>query len=136
MKLGLITPPGMLFTVAMLAIYVTYASWTAYLDRSWLYGAFAATALVACIGTALLKAWSRYLVYLLTAAFVLEWSRSIYTALQAGYFGFAFRSGLEISLALAPEFALVALSLSCSYLVFRQFHCRRTPTAHAQNSVT
>ena len=37
----LITPPGMLVTVALLAIYCAYASWTAFIERSWLYAVVA-----------------------------------------------------------------------------------------------
>ena len=48
----LITPPGMLVTVALLAIYSAYASWTAFIEKSWIYAIVALVSLAACVGTA------------------------------------------------------------------------------------
>ena len=60
----LITPIGMLITVALLALYAVYAFWTAYVDKSWIYGFLGVLSLVACYGTAMLRAgrsgWSMY----------------------------------------------------------------------------
>ena len=43
------------------------------------------TDVVACVGTAMLWAWSRYLVYALTVGFVAAWAYSLYLADKAGY---------------------------------------------------
>ena len=88
----LITPPDMLVTVALLAIYCAYASWTAFIDKSWIYAVVALISLSACVGTAFLKSWSRYPVYVLTVGFVTVWCYSVYAAAQVGFFGFYFPS--------------------------------------------
>jgi hypothetical protein len=123
----LITPPGMLVTTALLAIYSAYAAWIAFIERSWLHTGFAAMAIVACVGTALMKPWSRRPVYLLAASFSLAWLNSVYTGIRAGYFEFAYSSYPQIARALAPGFLLVCISAVCSYLVFRHFD--RAPRA-------
>jgi hypothetical protein len=115
----LITPPGMLLTVAVLAIYAAYAGWTAYVFRSWTFAAAAAVALVACIGTAMLRRWSRFIVYLLVAWLVGGWLWSVWDAQRAGYF--AMFSPLQRFLSLAPGIVLTLLSLACAYTVFRHF---------------
>jgi hypothetical protein len=117
----LITPPGLLVTTALLAVYGAYAAWAAFVERSWLYAGLAAMAIAGCIGAALMKPWSRYPVYVLTAAFSAAWVLSIYGGMRAGYFEFAYTSNLAIARALAPGLLLVILAASCSYLVFRQF---------------
>ena len=90
----LITPLGMLFTVAMMAVLAVYAFWMADVDHSWLYLVLGIVCIAACIGVALLRAWSQYLVYLLSAAFVAAWIHSVYTGAAAGYFDFFFSSRL------------------------------------------
>ena len=117
----LITPIGMLITVALLAIYAAYALWTAYLDESWIYGLLGALALVACCGTAMLRAWSQYLVYLLTALFIAAWCYSVYSGAAVGYFDIFFSSQLLVLKALAPGFALVLLSCAASWIAFSYF---------------
>lgn len=111
----------MLVTVALLAVYGAYAAWASYVDRSWLHALITVVALVACVGTALLRPWSRYLVYLLTAGFVIAWSYSVYAGYVAGFFAFFFASPLEALRSLAPGLVLAALSCACSYAVFRHF---------------
>ena len=98
----LITPPGILVTVALLAIYVAWALQIALIEKSWLLAAAAAVALIACMGTALMKSWSRYLVYLITAGFIGKWCLSMYDGLRAGYFDFQFGSSRQAILSLAP----------------------------------
>ena len=90
----LITPMGMLITVALLALYAAYAFWTAYVDKSWIYGFLGVLSLVACYGTAMLRAWSQYLVYLLTALFVAAWCYSVYAGAAVGFFSFFYSSQL------------------------------------------
>jgi hypothetical protein len=121
----LITPPGMLVTVALLAICSAYASWTAFIERSWIYAIVALVSLAACVGTAFLKAWSRYPVYVLTVGFVTAWCYSIYAGIQAGFFGFFFSSPAAAAKSLAPGLVLACLSLICSYVVLRQFQAMR-----------
>ena len=117
----LITPPGMLVTVALLAIYCAYASWTAFIEQSWLYAVVALISLAACVGTAFLKSWSRYPVYVLTVGFVAAWCYSVYAAMQVGFFGFFFSSPAAAAKSLAPGLVLACLSLVCSCMVLRHF---------------
>jgi hypothetical protein len=118
----LITPPGLLVTVALLAIYVAFALQTALIEKSWLLAGAATVALVACIGTALMKPWSRHLVYLITAGFIGKWCWSIFDGFRAGYYGFQFGSSREAILALVPGLLMVVLSCVCAWLVYRHFH--------------
>lgn len=118
----LITPPGLLVTTALLAVYSAYAAWAAFIERSWLLAGFAVVAVAACLGTALMRPWSRYPVYLLTTAFCGAWLLSVYDGIRVGYFEFAYSSPLEVARALVPGLLLVTLSAVCSYLVFRHFH--------------
>jgi hypothetical protein len=117
----LITPPGMLVTVALLAIYSAYASWTAFIEKSWIYAVVALISFAACVGTAFLKPWSRYPVYVLTVGFVAAWCYSVYAGVQAGFFEFFFSSPAAAAKSLAPGLALACLSLVCSYIVLRHF---------------
>lgn len=132
----LVTPPGILLTVALLAIYAAYAAWTTYVDESWIYAAITIVVIVACVGVALLKPWSQYPIYALTTGFTLQWVLSVVDAVQAGYFDFAFRTRVERAQSLAPELALVTVSVACSYAVFRFF--RRPPkcSCNDQNQLT
>ena len=114
-----VTPRGILVTVALLAIYGAYGFWDAIVYRSFTSAVLGVLATVACVGTTRLLAWSRYLVYLLTAAFIAIWAQSLYAAAVAGYFSLF--SPSQIALQLAPGIALVALSCSCAYVVFRHF---------------
>ena len=92
----LITPLGMLFTVAMMAVLAVYAFWTSHVDRSSLYFGLGIVSIVACVGVALLRAWSQYLVYSLSAAFVAAWFHSVYKGAAAGYFVFSFPPGWSL----------------------------------------
>ena len=120
----LITPMGMLVTVALLAVYATYASWTAYTDQSWLFALLGALSCVACVGTALLRPWSQYLVYALTAFFIVGWCYSVYAGAAVGYFTFFFES-TAAARALAPGIALVILSCMASWTCFSHFRAFR-----------
>jgi hypothetical protein len=121
----LITPIGMLITVALLAVYAVYAFWTAYADNSWIYGTLGVLALGACYGTAMLRAWSQYLVYVLTVLFVAAWCYSVYAGAAVGFFGIFFSSHALVIKALAPGLALVLLSFVASWNVFRHFAALR-----------
>lgn len=121
----LITPIGMLITVAVLAVYAAYGFWTAYVDKSWIYGALGVLSLVACYGTAMLRVWSQYLVYLLAALFIAAWCHSVYAGAAVGYFSFFFPSTMLVVKALAPGFALVVLSCVASWNAFSHFRRAR-----------
>ena len=112
-------PLRMLITVALLAVYCALACWIAISRHSWLFAIITAAAAAACIGTALLESWSQFLVYLLTAALVVTWLHSVYTAYDAGVFKML---GMAQSVRLlAPDGVLMLLSCYCSYAVFRQY---------------
>jgi len=117
----LITPMSMLITVALLAVYAAYAFWTAYIDTSWIYGFLGVASLVACYGTGMLRSWSQWLVYLLTALFIAAWCYSVYAGAMVGFFSFFFSSYALVVKALAPGLALVVLSGLASWNVFSHF---------------
>jgi hypothetical protein len=112
-------PVRMLITVALLAVYCALACWIAITQRSWAFGLVAAVAMAACVGTAMLRPWSRFLVYLLSAALVLTWLHSVYVAYDAGVFRMF--SPMQNARLLAPEGVLMLLSCYCSYAVFTQY---------------
>ena len=121
----LITPLGMLFTVALMAVFAVYVFWTAHIDKSWLYLGLGIVSIAACIGVALLRAWSQYLVYFLTTAFIAGWLHSVYTGATAGYFEFFFSSRLLAAKTLVPGLMLVLLSGVANWIAFSHF--RRAP---------
>lgn len=128
----LITPPQMLVTVALLAVYGALAVAIGRVEHSWGLHAFGVAAFVASYGVAMLRPWSRHLVYVLTAGFALKFGSSIYEGVSSGYFAFQFGSSREAMLSLAPAIVLLALSfVSCS-LVYRHFNAKplrpRIPT--------
>ena len=117
----LITPLGMLITVALLAIYAAYAFWTTCVDKSWVHGGLGVVSLVACYGAAMLRTWSQYLVYLLTALFIAGWCYSVYSGAKVEYFGFFFPSYAAAIRPLVPGFALVLFSCFASWNTFSHF---------------
>ena len=121
----LITPPGMLVTVALLAIYCAYAVQIGWIEKSWFLFAAAMIAIVACYGTAMLRPWSRFLVYLLTVGFLAKLAYSIYSGIASGYFDFQFASASEALRSLAPSLLMAVLSCICAVLVFRHFRATR-----------
>jgi hypothetical protein len=122
----LVTPVGILITVALLALCGVYGVWTAISEHSLIPAFIGVVAIVACVGIAMLKAWSRYLVYLLTVALVGTWAYSVYTAAIVGYFSLF--SASQIVFSLAPGILLIILSCFCTYVVFRQFRASRPRT--------
>ena len=121
----LITPWGMLVTVALLAVYATYSFWSAYAGQSGLYALLGAVSAVTCVGTALLRPWSQYLVYALTALFIVGWCYSVYAGAVVGYFSFFFESTAAAAKALAPGMALVILSCRASWNCYGHFRASR-----------
>ena len=114
---------GFLIAVVFLALSSGYTFWVAYTQRDWQYAVAGVLSAVACIGTARSARWSRYLVYLLTAAFLGTWSYSIYDAVRAGFYGNS--SAGEIAWSLLPESLLLGILCLCSYVVFA--HARAAP---------
>jgi hypothetical protein len=109
----------MLVTIALLALYAAYDAWVAVQERAWIPAVVAALAAVACVGAAMLRAWSKYLVYVLTAVFVGTWMQSLYQAAAAGYFRLL--PARQIAISLAPGAFLALLSCACAWMVSRQF---------------
>jgi hypothetical protein len=125
----LITPPILLVTTALLAIYAVAATKVALIERSWLLAAAAAVSAVACVGTAFMKRWSRYLVHLMTAGFIAKWCWSVYDGYRAGYFAFQLGSTSASLRSLLPGFTMVVLSVACSWMVHAHF--RRSGASNA-----
>jgi len=82
-------------------------------------------AIVACYGTAMLRPWSRFLVYLLTVGFLAKLAYSIYSGIVSGYFDFQFASASEGLRSLAPSLLMAVLSCICAVIVFRYFRTAR-----------
>lgn len=123
----LITPPGMLLTVALLVIYGAYAFLIGSIEESWALLAGGVVAIVASYGTAMLRPWSRYLVYALAIGFVSKLAQSVIAAIRAGYFRYQFESTQQALWSLAPSLLLVVLSCLCCVLVYRHFRAQRGP---------
>lgn len=121
----LITPPGMLLTVALLVIYSAYAFLIGSIERSWLLLAGGVAAVVASYGTAMLRPWSRYLVYALAIGFVLKLAGSVIAGGRAGYFRFQFESTKQALWSLTPSLLMTLLSCICCVFVFRHFRGRQ-----------
>jgi hypothetical protein len=114
------TPTPMLVAVALLVIYAVIASLVAITERSWVIGGFALLAAVGAVGTATLKAWSRYVVYVLAAALVVKSAYSIYTASAAGFFN-TFETRKAAIWSLVPGVVMTMLFLLACWIVHRQF---------------
>lgn len=117
----LITPPGMLLTTALLVVYSAYAFMVGWVEDSWPLRLGGALAVVATYGVAILRPWSRYLVYLLTAGFIGKLAHSLWYAHTAGYFDVQFGSARQSFASLVPSSVLVVLSLLCCYFVYQHF---------------
>jgi hypothetical protein len=110
----------MLITIALLAVYTAVALWDAVTVKRWWLIAVALLAASGCVGAARLRPWSQFVVYLLTAALIGAIGYSLYAAhAAAGLLHVAPQP--EQVRHLAPALALLALSLFCSYAVWRQF---------------
>ncbi len=124
MHFKLITPPGMLFTTALLVIYATCAFMIGSVEKSWLLQAGGIVAVVATYGVAMVRPWSRWIVYLLAAGFFAKLGSSIYTGVASGFFEFQFGSPGAVARSLASSLLLAVLSGVCCVLVYRQFDSR------------
>src|SRR5262245_30958924 len=117
----LITPPGLLLTTALLAIYSVYAYLIGSIEDSVPLLIGCAVAVIATYGTAMMRPWSQYLVYALAVGFMLKLGHSIYWGWSSGFFDFQLGSTKEIVWSLVPSAAMTLLSLLCCWLVFRHF---------------
>ena len=117
----LITPPGMLFTTALLAIYGTYAFLIGTIERSLPLQLGGVVSILAVYGTAMVRAWSAQLVYLLTAGLIAKLGSSILDAHRAGFFEFQFGTAWDIAWSLIPSLTMALLGVVCCFIVRRQF---------------
>lgn len=117
----LTTPPGILFTVAMLVLYVGYAFRIGFIEDSWMLLMAGCVAVLATYGTAMLRPWSRYLVYILASGFISKIGYSIYAGVKSGYFAIQFDTTGAALKSLWPSAAMVLLSCACCLLVHRHF---------------
>lgn len=115
------TPLGLLLTTALLAIFSAYAFMIGSIEDSVPLLAGGGVAVVATYGTATMRPWSQYLVYVLTLGFMLKLGHSIYRGWTSGYFSYQFDSSTEIAWALAPSAAMAVLSWSCCWFVYKHF---------------
>lgn len=120
----LITPLGMLLTVALLALYSVYAFRIGTIEDSWILLTGSVLSLAAAYGTAMLRPWSQHLVYLLTVGFIAKLAHSVYAGVMSGYFAFQFSSVAEALKSLRPSAIMVLISCVCCFLVYRHFHRR------------
>jgi hypothetical protein len=121
----LITPPGMLLTVALLVLYSVYAFLIGTIEDSWILIIGGALSILAAYGTAMLRPWSRYLVYLLALGFVAKLGLSVYAGVRSGFFSFQFGSVAEALKSLGATMAMVFLSCVCCLIVHRHFRSRK-----------
>lgn len=126
----LITPPGMLFTTALLAILGVYAFLIGSIEDSWPLRAGGLVGIVATFGAAMVKPWSRPLVYLLTAGFAAKLGLSVYDGVTSGFFEFQFGSRGAVMRSLVPSLLMLLLSGLCCVIVHLQFR----DTAHRSAS--
>jgi hypothetical protein len=116
------TPLRMLYAVALLALYACFAAWLALSDHSWAYVLIAIAAAVASVASAMLKPWSRFLVYALCASFIAAWGYSVYRSYRVGLFHLL--SPGQLARFLAPDILMVGLIVYCSYAVYANFRQR------------
>jgi hypothetical protein len=127
----LITPPGMLFTTALLAIYGTYAFLIGSIEDSMPLLLGGCVAAVATYGTAMVRPWSRWFVYVITTGFWGKLGLSIYEAQRAGFFEFQFGTKADVATSLAPSLTMALLGALCCWIVWRQFRTPSPPSAGA-----
>jgi hypothetical protein len=114
---NLVTPKGILVTVALLALYCAFALWFGWTHQRWPMLAVGLVAGFACVGAANMQRWSRFVVYAMSAGFGGTWLYSIYAAARVGYFHpLAWRT---IILQLIPGIALLLVVLFCSLMAHR-----------------
>ena len=121
----LITPPALLLTTALLAIYSAYAFMLSSIEKSLLLFLGGLLSLVATYGVAMMRPWSQYLLYLLATGFLAKLAVSLYSAWIVGFFEFQYGSTQAIAGALIPTALMALLSAVCCWLVYRHFDDER-----------
>lgn len=121
----LITPPGMLLTVALLVLYSAYAFRIGTIEDSWILLLGGTVSIVAAYGTAMLRPWSRHLVYLLALGFFAKLGDSIYAGYTSGFFSFQFGTIAASVKSLGATAGMVLLSCACCLLVHQHFRSRK-----------
>jgi hypothetical protein len=116
----------MLLVVALLVIYAAGALLVASMEKSWLVGGASVAAAIAAIGTAVLRPWSRHLVYALTFALIGKLGYSLYAARVAGFFDMF---GDKVLWSLLPSCVLTVLFILACWIVRRQFSTPSNATA-------
>jgi hypothetical protein len=122
------TPLGILFTVALLVIYAGYAVLLATVEKSPMIAAVGTTAAIAAVGAALLKPWSRFIVYALAPAFVAKFAYSVRAGVAAGYFNTRFDSLTHAAVSLIPGLLMSLMVVACCFIVHRHLAPRAAPT--------
>jgi hypothetical protein len=117
----LITPLGMLLTVALLVIYAVYAFLIGTVEDSWPLRAGGVASVVATYGVAMLRPWSRYLVYVLTGGFFAKVTLSIYDGITSGFFDLQSGSPESVIRSLLPTLLMALLATASCIIVYRQF---------------
>ena len=115
----------MLLTVALLVLYSAYAFLVGVVEDSWPLLAGGVGSIVAAYGTAMLRRWSQYLVYLLALGFIAKLGQSVYAGVVSGYFSLHFSSTADALMSLIPSAVMTALSVACCLYVFRYFRQTR-----------
>jgi hypothetical protein len=121
----------MLLTTALLAIYCAYAFSIGSIEDSIPVLVGGVVSIFATYGAAMVRPWSRYLVYVLAAGFVAKLFGSFVDAIRAGYFQFQFGSVPDIIWSLTPSLLMVAVSFVCCIVVHRQFRPEPAPVLAA-----
>ena len=124
----LITPPGMLLTTALLAIYCAYAFAIWSIEGTWPLLTGGVLSVIAIYGVAMVRPWSRYLMYALTLGFFAKLGTSVYSGISSGYFEFQFGRMTNSFGSLLPVLLIALLSSFCCVIVHRQFR-RKSPPA-------
>lgn len=113
----------MLVAVVLLALCACLVGGLAMRQRSWIDAAVAVVAALACVGTIMLRPWSRLLVYLLNIVFAAVWGYSLYVSYHSGLLRYL--AGAKLARFLIPDAAMVLLISYCSYAVTINLRHRR-----------
>jgi hypothetical protein len=111
----------MLLTVAFLAIYCAYAFLIGSIEKSWVLMTAGVVAVIATYGVAMLRPWSRHLVYVLTAGFLAKLALSIYDGVASGFFRLQLGTPGAIVRSMVPTVLMATLSGACCVFVYRHF---------------
>jgi hypothetical protein len=113
----IVTPKGILVTVAFLALTCAFALWFGWTHRLWMMFAIGLVAGIGCVGAANMQRWSRFLVYAMSVGLAAAWLYSIYAAARVGYFHPLAWATIIVSL--IPGVTLLLVALFCSLMAHR-----------------